>query len=437
MLINYHYFTVKTLARYAGLEEKTAQFIAYFSQYVDDYIIRKPFIVDREPPGFFLKNGLAAKLSKNRWVFAPCPTGFSLFNSRSHDYQLHTLMPFHFILRVPLFDLPQNANRNCYRCVIASQNDKLLINRLLQESVKKVDLKDKTSLMALGMMIHIFADTYSHNGFSGFHGWENEFYIAGLEATCPWLEKSYSSYKLRDPLPQAVFSPKAPNCHLSLAEKYFFRTLPSIGHCNADSVTDHCERKILLHAKRHNAGQLEHFIERDNSETFADCSKQILDLFCKINGKSALNDADWQELRLKLAKAQDITRQGNIEANKKIWPLIFPDISYHYHKNEFFKIKLQHDKHKNRKLLDKLDVDRKELSDPYSEEGDQARAVFPMIAKNVNDLFFSYNELAYKHVFIMTGEYLSPGSIELISNYRKFASQSKAEPTDYDFSHSR
>ncbi|MDR2712120.1 MAG: hypothetical protein LBB91_03280 [Clostridiales bacterium] len=421
MLVNYHYYTVKTLAYYAGFSDETAQFIAYFSQYVDDYIMRKPFIVDREPPEFFLKNSLADRLCDNRWTFAPCPTGFSLLNSRSHNYQIHTLMPFHFILPVPFPELPEDADRSNYRCIMASKKDDLLINHLMKETAEKVNLKDKYSLMALGMMLHIYADTYSHDGFSGFHGWENEFYIAGLETKHPWQMISQPSFRLRNTFLGKHFAKPATNCNMNLAERIFFRTLPSIGHCNADSVTDFCERKILLYTKMRKDGDMESVIERNNSEAFADCSRRILKILCKITGKPAPNSDEWHILKRKLAIAQNINNQKDHVENKERWSRIFPNISYCYQKNKFIEIKLQRLNYKNRRVLNKLDIDSRELSDIYSEHGDQARAVFPMISRDISDLFFMYNELAYKHVYNVTGEYSSIGSMEQMSSYQEIA----------------
>jgi hypothetical protein len=168
--INYHYYTVKTLARHAGFDESKAQYIAYFSQYVDDYKLGSPFIVGTKPPDFFFKNKLALELGKDKWVFMPCITGVSVTESIYEDYQLYTLMPFHFIMSRSHNETFNISNRRELCCVEANRDDSLLINNLLTQTIQETDVNDNNSLMALGMLLHTYADTYAQCGFSEFKG---------------------------------------------------------------------------------------------------------------------------------------------------------------------------------------------------------------------------------------------------------------------------
>ena len=423
MRVNYHYYTIKTLAYYAGFDDKTAQFIAYFSQYIDEFIMRRPFIVDKEPPDFFFKSRLTIKLSKDKWIFLPCPTGINVFNSGSHGYQLYTIMPFHFIMPVAFNKLPESGDRSRYRCVGANQGDSLLINHLMQKAVAKANVQDLPSLMPLSMLLHTYADSYAHNGFSGFHGWENESFIAKLEHIHLGGEANFFSGKPQNLVKKIIFGKLTDDHTMGLAEKAYYCTLPSIGHANVDHAPDLCERKVILYVKESVNGKMKPFIERNSSESFADCSRSILNILCKVKGNPAPNDEEWKKLQEKLSQAQDIDKQGDNRANRKKWSQVFPEISFNYRKDEFINIKLKGLKYRNdRELMDMLEVSNKSLSDIYSEKGDRARASFPMVARDISDLFFTFNELAYKHVYSTTGEFASLGSFEQLLTYKELAS---------------
>lgn len=430
MDINYHYYTIKTLAIHAGFDDEKAQFIAHFSQHIDDFIMHSPFIVDKEPPDFFHKNGLANKIKNNKWVFSPCATGLNLIHTVSHSYQLDTLMPFHFITPKVNRGMPQNTDRGLYRCRAANENDNLLINQLMENTAKSVKPNDKTSLMALGMLLHTLSDTYAHCGFSGFHGWENESYIHKMTHKIPQIQirniwpielmkeklketvKENLNKNLKVKLREAKESLEA----MSPAEKAFYRALPSIGHANVSHAPDCCDCYISIYGKRTKDGALELLIERDNSVFFAECSRRVLDILCTINEKPKFNDIEWANLQEKLAVAQNSRTNDNSKTIRRKWMEIFPNINYSYKKNEFIRIELNL-VHHDTKLTDRLEVSKSELTDIYSEKGDKARISSLILARNVNDLFYTYNELAYRHVFNVNGGYASHSNFTRLSTY--------------------
>jgi len=421
MNINYHYYTIKTLASYAGFGEQDAQFISHFSQQIDDFIMGSPFIVSKEPPDFFLKNNLAQKLSKDKWVFLPCPTGVNIAASPSHGFQLHTLMPFHFIMPVAHNELSRNPDRSLYRCVTENEKDSLLINRLMEQRLESIDINDKTSLMALGMLIHSFADTYAHCGFSGFHGWENETYVSSMKHKLSVKEAKQSEKKTKEAKDESLFVSSDPYDSMSPLEIAFFRKLISIGHGNVAHAPDYCDCFISLHGKKTKNGKMEPYIERDNGKYFSACSRRILDILCKANKKPLFNDSKWETLNQRLLNAQNVRQQENDKINKKKWAEVFPEITYGYKKNEFINVKLELLYHDS-KVTGSLKIEVNDLIDIYSEQGDQARSASLVLARNVNDFFYTYNELAYRHVFNAAGEYASLGNIARLSVYKNLAS---------------
>jgi hypothetical protein len=377
---NYHYHTIKTLAIHAGFDGLDAQYISHFSGQVDDFIMHAPFVLDAEPPAFFTENNLARKLRirANRWVFMPCTTGISLLRMVSGGYRLQTLVPFHFIMPRPYQELHRNAERSLYRCVSANRGRVLLVNRLMEEKInqfpqkysKKAISEDeyRYALLNLGMLLHIFADTYAHEGYSGLQGWENASYVH--EGMHP-------------------------------REALLYRALPSIGHANAGGLPDDCGAVFDIYAKRSEKSPFESFIKRDNGVFFADCSRRILDMLCGINEKTPSNDREWGELQTKLFQAQTNTAKENTDT---LWAQTFPHITYAYNKHEFMQIKMEV-LHKNTDILEKLQLNADDLCDIYGEEADRGRLSAITLAGQVNGDFFRYNEAAYRHVRAVTGDF--------------------------------
>ena len=420
--INYHYFTVKTLAHYAGLNEKAAQYIAHFSQQVDNFIMNSPFITVDEPPDFFLRNGLAHQYGKNKWVFSPCPTGINAMNSVSHNYQLHTLMPFHFIMPKPYHTMPKNTDHSLYRCLPAGDSDSLFINELMAEALRNVKLDDEAWLMEFGMLLHTYADTYAHCYFSGFHGWENESYVSKMEhkqETAPFVFTGFLS-RLNDTCIAGIFEKPSGTAAMSPAEITFYRSLPSIGHGNVGHAPDCCDCDISLYTKKDRDSPLTPFIERDNTAFFEDCSKRIYILLCQAAGHTAPDEEAWTELNTKIKRVHSLREPPNQKAMQKNWSAEFPDVRYSYDKSEFMKPRVEL-LHKDQSLINKLGCKENDLTDIFSEQGDQARAGCLVLVREISGGFYRFNELAYRRVYAATGEYSSTGNTEQLSAYHDLA----------------
>jgi len=376
MKLNYHYHTVKTLAVAAGFDEHDAQYIAYYSQQVDDFILHSPFLVGERPPDFFVKNGLALKVKDNRWAFFPCCTGINALRTISSGYRQTTLLPFHFIPPKPYHDLPKQVERSAYRCVSANRGADLLINRIL------FDL-DKRDLLALGMFLHTYADTFAHEFYSGLQGWENASFV---------------------------------ETGMHRGESLLFRALPSIGHANAGFVPDVCDLKIAIYGKRTEESDFEPLIVRDNNMFFADCSRRILDILCAANKKPPIGNRDWQSLQAKLHQAQ----AGERHHIDEHWVQVFPNIPYGYKKDEFMKIEfelLHHDEN----LLNRLRLKPTDLKDPYHPESDWGRVSAFVLAHTISDDFYRFNEAAFRHVHRVTGLYATQSHLTQLNSYCRLA----------------
>lgn len=401
MNISYHYYTIKTLAVKAGFEEEEAQVIAFYSQMIDDFVLSNVLFLNSCPPDFFLKNGLARKVGEKEWLFLPCPTGIDMIKSVSHNYQRHTLVPFHFI---PMTSLPeierkqntgelqtveemqdrQNFNRLIYRCQRADLQVDMLIVELLYQAVEAVKQeKSYGNLMRLGMTLHTYADTYAHCNFSGFHGYENEAKVKNA-----WRYDGSSG--------------------ISEAEIFFFKELPSIGHGNVGTVPDICTYRIAYAMKSNPKSGLDYIVERDNTEFFSECSRNIFHLFCNITGKEILDDKEWDVLKKDLIKAQTVKKDEKKYLTPS-WNQVFPDISYEYSKNIYFMLDMIVEEMGGLLLDSSVErVTNEVLTDAFSCEGNQHRNRCKVRLNNVTQEFFDYNELAYERVKAVAGEYRSP-----------------------------
>jgi hypothetical protein len=139
MRIDFHFYTIHALARAAGFKPDDAYVIAYASQYTDDEI--------REDKIYF----------EDGEVFDPFITAHAIFHPGAITERVceRVWIPFHFI--------PGNLGRG----------DEVMITRANGPFVQKVigefleyDLRPD-SLHMLGIILHVYADTWSHQNFMG------------------------------------------------------------------------------------------------------------------------------------------------------------------------------------------------------------------------------------------------------------------------------
>lgn len=397
MNICYHYYTIKTLAIKAGFPEEEAQRIAYYSQMVDDFQLSNLVFLKEQPPAFFLENNLAWQINDYEWVLMPCATGIDFLKSLSIHYQEHTLVPFHYIPPKDLTTLKnkENPDRMDYRCVCAAEQTNLLIHEILGEAANAVKAqRDAKNLMALGMVLHIYADTYAHCHFSGLRGYENE----------AILKKAHS--RMEDATV------------VSMSESNILRQRPPIGHAHVETAPDICSKHILYQVKRTKSGGFDWKVGRDNAEYFSTCSRAILDLLCEINGNPIWNDEEWTLLKEALIRAQSVKEEQR-EYLDKSFGEEFPEIIYSYHKNSELALSLnviQDEVVDGLQVLDyehmevesqPRNVSEEELADAFSPEGNLARSSFKVYLESADQQFFDYNELAYRHILKVTGEYVA------------------------------
>ena len=357
MNISFHYFTIKTLCYYADIADERAQEIAFYSQFVDDFnlsegILGSGFYVDEKPPVFFLENNLAKDTRNNTWYVYPVTTAISIAQTTNSlinkRHQLLTLIPFHFIPTVPISQIDENRDEN-YCCQQAEQGDGSLISAKLEGFLARGVQSD----MKLGMLLHIYADTYAHQKFSGRQGYEN--WVSVLQATD------------RSVIPNIDVT--------SQVTKY--RPLPAIGHAELGHVPDTFALSFNSKFDYHEVQQY----ARDNIDTFLLCAKRIWAMLRRYNNQTPLDENYFDTTIapcIKRAGYQCVDGASEImdtQRLSRIWKQEFPDCNYEYHYDPLWE---------------------REISD-------KSGSLYTYYRPST--VFYLYNQFAYEHIFEVIGKF--------------------------------
>jgi len=174
MQIDIHYYAAYAMARLAGLRPKAARTIATASQYVDDAVEAD---IQHHENG----NKLAPIVTAHRLL--------ELIENRDVNDQPFVWVPFHFF--------PGNKGKDFTEQLIC-QKDSPLVNELIDQYL---DLQDRPfALELIGLIAHVYADTFSHAGFSGVSSTRNKVDAASItplnaEApTATYLDKKLDSF---------------------------------------------------------------------------------------------------------------------------------------------------------------------------------------------------------------------------------------------------
>jgi len=140
---DFHYATVYVLCRLAGMKSKYAKKVAYSSQQVDDAVYDH------------------ALKFENGDVFHQTKTAHketSVISSANVNKSFNIWLPFHF--------LPSGKEKNSLENFV-TKPESSTINFLKKEVI---DAGDKEyALHWLGIFLHLYADSYSHQQFKGFY----------------------------------------------------------------------------------------------------------------------------------------------------------------------------------------------------------------------------------------------------------------------------
>ena len=148
-----HYYGTYAMARAAGLNVARAQVIAYAAQYVDDATANDSEV--HEYGGMFEAVATAHTNSE------------AISNAVvDHAEQRKVWVPFHFFPGGEGETLSEKL-----RCV----KDGILARKMVQNHIQHAaTVKDSYGLELMGIMAHVYADTFAHYGFSGVSSRKNK-----------------------------------------------------------------------------------------------------------------------------------------------------------------------------------------------------------------------------------------------------------------------
>ena len=274
-----------------GFSSEEAQIIAYSSQFVDD-------AVDHEEMNV---NGKLDILQKrfSKKIFDPVCTahkGLQLLKGFKKVVQDKIYIPFHF-----LPDLESIKNEN--DLFIVKKNGKLAKKLVL---FAKTELSKTTgeerimNLIRLGIALHTYSDTWTHQNFSGRHSSvENDIDDIEIFKNNKW-EK------------------------LSFFNRLEYNALPDIGHAEAESLPD--QSHLIWRFKKINTNEI---IERNNTEIFIDAAENIFNIFNGLNEKT-----NWKDVKKKLEECFSI-EEKSVDKKFKKFQKVFPEIGFYYDSNHW------------------------------------------------------------------------------------------------------
>jgi hypothetical protein len=173
MQIDMHYYGTYAMARAAGLKATAVRIIATAAQYVDD---------NTGDGVLVLRDGARIPHQATAHHVALREMDEML----DQDNQRQVWVPFHF--------LPGNQGTD-YTERLVCQPDSVVARAMLDEAILRAKAKDICMLERIGLTAHVYADTFSHWGFSGVSSRRNKvegdsFAFQGLS---PELELHLSS----------------------------------------------------------------------------------------------------------------------------------------------------------------------------------------------------------------------------------------------------
>ena len=146
MQLDMHYYGTYAMARAAGMAVKHAKVVAYAAQYTDDSTQN-----DSEP---HVDGGMFHTI-------ATAHTGSeAIVNSAlDHHEQRCVWVPFHFY---------PGGEGNSLSEKLTCVKDGALAQEMVKNHIRHaVSVKDQYGLALMGITAHVYADTFSHYGFSG------------------------------------------------------------------------------------------------------------------------------------------------------------------------------------------------------------------------------------------------------------------------------
>jgi len=320
MLSDFHYGVVKVLARAAGFKEGDAQIIAYASQYVDDAVSHQLVVIEKleklqldkrlrvwtkllgmgEAPKRKLVKSRGRNRPKSLNPICTAHNGLENVLGLEPKVQHMVYVPFHFIPQKSHID----GKKFSYITRPGAELPRSLLNRVLaayQKAGSHETLRP-LALCAIGCALHSYADTWSHEGFSG-----------------RWSTRDNNATEL-------TVDRKEPSD--SVFEELVARAIP-IGHLDVSCYVDQTYGDIKFKFKR---GEV---IERNNTDHYKQACQSILGALAPLNGFDPVERWNRIEPKLDDCLREPMDHQHRFARLRDAFKQQFPKIQLSYNQNKW------------------------------------------------------------------------------------------------------
>jgi hypothetical protein len=141
-----HFYALLAMALSVGIEKEAAHQIAYASQFVDDAKVNKITLAEDNPAD------LLSKFEDNQIINAATCHSYSDLSTYNYSSMTANTSAFHFVPGCEGKNFPKKM-----RC----KKESKIIKSIIEEAVNSAEP------IKLGITLHAYADTFSHQGFSG------------------------------------------------------------------------------------------------------------------------------------------------------------------------------------------------------------------------------------------------------------------------------
>ena len=342
MDINFHYYAVKTIAAFAGFSEEDAQVIAEYSQFVDDYNVYSACFV-KNVDQRWVDSGIVTS-QDDGYVFNPIQTGFiglgDMINLCSVDYQVRITVPFHFIPVEKINKQRINDNKETRERLTTQAFDYdgnadsimpiFVLLRNAREKFQNAELNSREyteSLIRIGAVLHVFADTFAHHGFSGLQGYENYGYIT----KCVNIADERKDYTYSQQYKGYIIP---------------FSQLAAIGHAEFNHAPDMTYAKYSwkksANSQQKSTKQYTIVSSRNNSLEFLRAAESIYKYLLHCRAGDAETDTIkilslpiyLQNILITGFSYEYNADEPDIDKLNEVWTQAFEDCNYHYKRKE-------------------------------------------------------------------------------------------------------
>lgn len=288
-----HYYGTYAMARAAGLVVKHAKIVAYSAQYVDDSIANDSEV--HEDGGMFQTIATAHTNSE------------AIHNAVANQAeQRQVWVPFHFF--------PGNEGETLSERMACVKDGKLAQEMVKNHIRHAVSVKNDYGLTLIGIMAHVYADTFSHYGFSGVSSRNNKVIGTSFELDVKDREvKAYIMGKFSSFLTK--YTPRFfLRNYRNIISKGCSVATGALGHGAVGTYPDRPFLRWRFAYKMGNRG----FEWRDNPDTFLQGCEKLHTAFSKyaIQAGVSTNPVKFKDIKVKVNKILRLesAKEGRINA---------------------------------------------------------------------------------------------------------------------------